>query len=446
MPDSITPVGTQNKYDPMQGINMLSGVLGIQHQQVGLQQQQQELRSQTAQADQATQRNQELQRAQSLAVDAVKSGKYMAPDGSLDRQRLANDISQIGPYAQENAGSLLSQANEVVANQRAHQALTVDRKKEMGDTFKSLAAKPDLTNSDFIDAIETLRQQHPNDPEFSRMLTSMSTHMPGTADSKTLQNLAGRWASASTGESQIGQTSNAAGQIVNRNTMTGDISMPGVGGGFGVGRSPGVNPTSSTVAGNTSLSTGASEGDINRANEVGAKAQSASATVQLTQQVDALSKAINSGELAKAVSRGANYLGFSSVAQARTQLQKDLGQLRGAVAGRAGSDARASEILEGYPTDTTPEQTIHAAMDYIRGTARQDLARSELLQRNGRAGFQMADTALVSKTNPLMHEFMALKPEDRAAFYRRNFKTPQEAQAFKDSVSKSSGARAAGGG
>jgi len=426
MPDSITPVGTQNKYDPMQGINMLSGVLGIQHQQVGLQQQQQELRSQTAQADQATQRNQELQRAQSLAVDAVKSGKYMAPDGSLDRQRLANDISQIGPYAQENAGSLLSQANEVVANQRAHQALTVDRKKEMGDTFKSLAAKPDLTNSDFIDAIETLRQQHPNDPEFSRMLTSMSTHMPGTADSKTLQNLAGRWASASTGESQIGQTSNAAGQIVNRNVMTGDISMPGAGGS--------VNPTSSTVAGNTSLSTGASEGDISRANEVGAKTQAASSAVRLSKQVDALAKAINSGGAAKDVSATLQYLGFGSLAEARTQLQKDLGQLRGAVASRAGSDQRANEILEGYPTDTTPENTIHYAMDYIRGSARQDLARSNLLQTHGRAGFQMADNALVGQTDPLMHEFMALKPEERAGFYRRNFKSAQEAQAFKDSV------------
>ena len=37
MPDSITPVGTQNKYDPMQGINMLSVVLGIQRQQQELQ-------------------------------------------------------------------------------------------------------------------------------------------------------------------------------------------------------------------------------------------------------------------------------------------------------------------------------------------------------------------------------------------------------------------------
>jgi hypothetical protein len=113
--------------------------------------------------------------------------------------------------------------------------------------------------------------------------------------------------------------------------------------------------------------------------------------------------------LAKKFSEAGGYLGMSSVNQARTELQKDLGLLRGPVAAAAGSDSRAATLLEGYPTDTTPSQTIHAAMDYIRGTARQTQARGQLLQRyqgaDGPRGFAAADNILTNSTNPLMHEY-----------------------------------------
>ena len=157
--------------------------------------------------------------------------------------------------------------------------------------------------------------------------------------------------------------------------------------------------------------------------------------------MDVLKDALDSGTLAKKISEAGNYLGFSSVNEARAQLNNDLGKIKTLATDRASTDDRAKTILEGYPSDTTPNNTFHADMDYLRGTARQNLARGQILQQyqkndpQGLRGFQAADNVLTSNTDPLMHEYMALKPADRSTFYRHNFKTPEEAQEFKNRVS-----------
>jgi hypothetical protein len=202
MPDMI-PVATQiQPPDPNKGLSMLSSIVGLRQQQQNLQTGAINQATALAQSQQEQQKNQELQRAQQLAIQGAKGGKYTKDDGSLDRTQLANDISAIGPYAQAMSGQLLSQAHEVIANQQAHQNLTVDRKKEIGATFASLAADPQVDNTKFIDAVERLRQAHKDDPEFSRMLTSMTTHYPGTASAEQQRQLLSRWSAAATGEPQ----------------------------------------------------------------------------------------------------------------------------------------------------------------------------------------------------------------------------------------------------
>lgn len=228
------------------------------------------------------------------------------------------------------------------------------------------------------------------------------------------------------------QTTNAAGQILNREKTTGALSAP-------PGAAPGtaLNPSTPMVAGATALATGAAGGDVDRANEVGGLQQQSAAAIQLTKQADKLKEELDSGHLAKMISNTGNYLGFSSVNDARAQLNQDLGKMKGLVASRAGSDSRAAAMLEGYPQDTTPNNTFHADMDYLRGTARQNLARGKLLDdqySKDRRGFQAADNLMTRTTNPLMHEFNALKPEERGAFYKHNFTNPQDAQAFKHEV------------
>lgn len=200
----MIPVGNTIKPpDPMQGINTYSGMLGIQQQQQNLQTGQYTQQSAQATAQQDQQKNKELQAAQSLAINGAKSGNYDDGSGGLNRQKMADDILAVAPtYGQPIIASLLSQANEVVANKQAHQNLTVSQKKEMGDTFNSLASDPTVDNSKFIDAVEKLREAHKGDPEFSRMLTSMTTHYPGTAPADAQRQLLSRWGAAATGDSQ----------------------------------------------------------------------------------------------------------------------------------------------------------------------------------------------------------------------------------------------------
>lgn len=203
MPD-MTPVANQiQPPDPQKGINTYAGILGLQQQRQALQTGAIQQRALSAEADQAQQRNKELQAAQRLAIEGAKSGNYDDGQGGLNRQKLADDITAVAPtYGQQISSSLLSQANEIVANKQAHQNLTVAQKKEMGDTFAALAADPNTDNTAFIDAIEKLRQAHKDDPEFSRMLTSMTTHYPGRGSTDDQRSVLGRWAAAATGEPQ----------------------------------------------------------------------------------------------------------------------------------------------------------------------------------------------------------------------------------------------------
>lgn len=233
MPD-FTPVATQIKApDPMQGINTYSGILGLQQQKQALQTGQYTQQSAQANASQDQQKNQELQAAQQLAINGAKSGQYDDGEGGVDRQKLANDLLKVAPtYGQQIIGSLLSQANEVVANKTAHQNLTLSQKKEMGDTFASLASDPTVDNSKFIDAVEKLRQAHKGDPEFSRMLTSMTTHYPGTAPSDQQRSVLGRWSAAATGEPQSAPST----------VDTGTQIQPGATNKFGGGFTPAGQP------------------------------------------------------------------------------------------------------------------------------------------------------------------------------------------------------------
>ncbi len=320
MPD-MTPVGSM--YPPANPLSTLSAIYGIQQQRIGVQQAQQNLQtgqytqaSAQANASQDQQKNAELKAAQQLAIQGAKSGQYSNSDGTLNRQKMADDMTAIGPYAASNATQLLSQANEVVQNQQAHQNLTVSQKKEMGDTFASLAADPQVDNTKVTDAVERLRAAHPNDPNYSRLLTSMTMHMPNTASSQDLQTLLGRWSSAATGQSQIAQGTNAAGQNQVINPYTGARSAPQLGPGA-------TNPASPAVAGATAAATlpyvgptaaasaaGAAEGAAGTANLTGVatRVQQAQAAANNTvQSQDALNRAKAILESPGAPSTGTQY-------------------------------------------------------------------------------------------------------------------------------------------
>jgi hypothetical protein len=192
----VNPVG--------QGMQTLSGLLDINSKRLGIQQQQQNLETgqalqQTAQAEsqQAQQKNTELAAVGNLTKSAYSSGRYQNPDGSFNNQLFANDVSRVAPtYGQQVANDATMRAGEFYQNQKTLFSLNADRRKQVGDAFGALAAQvdpasgqPTVNHSQIIDTVEQLRQQNPDDPAYSRMLTSMVAGIPPTASGPQLQQM-----------------------------------------------------------------------------------------------------------------------------------------------------------------------------------------------------------------------------------------------------------------
>src|ERR1700748_27367 len=173
MPDSITPVAAQIKGpDINQGLGTISGLLGLRQQQQALQTGQYQQASAQAESQQAQQKNAEMQRAQAVALQGAQSGKYTKSDGTLDRMRMADDISMVAPtYGSQYAGQLLSQANEVVANQQALQTLGDDQRKRIGGSLQALASNPNLSHSDVVNWADQELGVN-NDPGTRRLILS----------------------------------------------------------------------------------------------------------------------------------------------------------------------------------------------------------------------------------------------------------------------------------
>lgn len=449
----MIPVGnTIAPPNPNQGLQSLSSMLGIQQQRIGIQQAQQNL--QTGQAVQERAQAEAQQQTQTATQRQAASqffqnydiSKHVGDDGTLDLNQAMTDpgLRATGDAAPGIIQSLADIKTSQLDAKTKLAALDSGQRQNFYQNIGGLSADADVKAGNntgvgkVLDEIDRFGQS--GGPQaaavaatYLPLIKNLQQSGQTTKLGEVLRNFqlqaldAGKQVEMTT----PGQISNAANQVVNRNKLTGALALPSA--------APGVNPRSPQIAteaaAGTSRATGVASQDIDKATEVANLQQPSSAAIPLTHQIDNLSHEISSGHLAKMLSETGNYLGFSDINQARSQLNKDLGQVKALAIARSGSDARAATILEGYPTDTTPEQTTHAAMDYIRGTAKQNLARGQLLQQQGQnlSGFQRADTNLVGTTNPLQHEYRSLNNvQDQAAFLKRNFHSKTEAKAFTD--------------
>lgn len=186
MPDGIPAVASQVRApDPNAGLTSYSNILGIQQQRQALQTGQYTQQSAAATADQDQQKNRELQAAQKLALNGAQSGRYANPDGSFNRQKMADDISQVAPtYGQGISTTLLSQANEIVSNHTALQGLNEKQQAQVASAVAPLASKPDLTHEDVINALDQVAEIN---PATRRMAISMGASIPANATTAQLQ-------------------------------------------------------------------------------------------------------------------------------------------------------------------------------------------------------------------------------------------------------------------
>lgn len=437
MPDSIPAVGAMVKPpDPNQGFQSLSNIYGIQQQKQQLQTGQYLQQTAQAAAQSNVQNTKEKLALASLLRDPVGNG-IIDEDGQPTKNAQSIIMGVAPTTGAEHYKSVVDAAKSRLDFVTGANNLNASERLETANAGLAALSNPDAKPKDFdaaMDAFLESKKGTPAEGDFQKITGVLKKAVDAHAtDSKTIAP-PGQELWRKSGQALVlALHPDAAVPQISNNAAGQQVYRPNV---FGTEQTllTGSNPTSSQVAGATAQSTGGAGIDVDRANTVGGQQQSARAAIELTKQIDHLADEISSGHLAKMISETGNYLGFSSVNEARAALLKNLGQVKGLAIANAGSDSRAATVLEGYPTDTTPAEVTHKAMDYIRGTARQQLARGALLDKHGQKGFAAADNTLTGTTDPLMHEYISLAPAQRAAFYKRNFSSPQEAQAFKDKV------------
>jgi hypothetical protein len=447
MADFPAPVAnTIQPPDQSKGIATLSGMLGLQQQRQALQTGQYQQATAQAESEQAQQKNAEMQKAQAIAIHGAQSGKYTLPDGSLDRQKMADDINLVAPtYGQGIQTSLLSNANEILQNRQALQSLNDSQRKQVADGLGTLAQKPDLSNSDVIDWAD--RQLETNtDPAFRRMVISTLTHLPQNANSQQLRGLVGQFAAQTGGGGvQTPSTIDTGGQIIPgaTNRFTGEFTPAPVSQSQGQTQSipKTLSPTDqpdyrAKVARDTNLATGGATIDTRRADAVSAQAESSQGQIALTKQADRLVDMISSGTFPSFTAEVRKQAGSDDPAVvARYELKKVLGQLKDGATAHAGSDKQLATQLEQFPDETSPNEVIHSRMDNMRGVYRLSQERKDNLNSYQKAhgnlgGFQLSDDMVTSSRDPLTAELHSLpkgSPE-RQAFLKRTFKNPEAAQ------------------
>jgi hypothetical protein len=425
-------------------VQTLSGVMNIQNQRQQLLLQQQEL-----------QRSQ-VQTSQDLGVNQFFSewdpGQHHGDDGTLDidSAHQSDAYQNLPGVARVAVDTKLNQLKgQQLQNKQQLSTLNGQVVDQFGKLAQALSTNPDP--DDVKAQLTAFAKQGPDQARIAGIYGPILQKVPPERMGSALKTMGAQAQDVSaqqqqTNPAQLAVNTGGETQLYNVNKATGlqpgQQPIASIRNTLGPAQQiPYLGAAAAASGAGSAAGAGSANIDVDRAKQVGDLQQQSAAAIQLSRQADALKDALDSGTLAKKISETGNWLGFSSVNEARAQLIQDLGKMKGLVADRAGSDARANTILEGYPSDTTPNNTFHADMDYIRGTGRQNLARGQLLSQyqnpkdpNAIRGFAAADNMLTGSTNPLMHEFLALKPSERAGFYTRNFSTPQQAQAFKDQV------------
>ena len=448
---AANPVGTT--VNPVgQGMQTLSDVMNFKQKRQALQTGQYQQQSAQAEAQQAQQAMGERQRIAQMMQSGVDDRGQSIKDatGEPDPSRIIPALGRIAPLTgQQYAQNILKSETDKVGLQSASSSLDTQQRKMLMGPVQAAALDPNAKAADVNAGIDNLVNAHPemgNAATYLKGLVAHLDHVPPQGRAGAVQTIAAHMQPGETVQTQGTSTTIDKGP-----TIQPVVQAPAAaGGGFAAGSgaiTKGLSPTdkpaykqaaAAASATGASRATGVASSDIDRANQVSANIKPAQAGIQTTQQIDDLADQIHSGKFAGWLSKQAAAAGVQESTYARQLLEKDLGIVKTQLTSAAPSDSRAATILSGTPEATSDPQTIHGAMDYVRGSFRQNLAQGQNLSAyRGKhpdlSGFQGADDAFTGTGGPLVHEFLSLKGKDaQAAFYRRNFSDAKQALQFRN--------------
>lgn len=452
MPDFGGAPVAQNVNPLGQGMQTLSDVMNFKRGQQALQTG--VFQQESAQAEAQQQQQTARQRA-GLAnfMQSFDPTKHVGSDGTLDLDEVLTD-PKLRAAAGDQFPALMQQLVQVKQTQLGAKKQLADLNGTLRDQFSStvgsLRTDPDVVSDNSVgrqkvqQALSDFAESGGQDAaRVAQIYGQVISHAPQGKLTQVLSNfqLQAMDAATQAGKQGPGLT-DTGGELVNTN--------PQAAGGNLAGTTPikkTLSPTdqpdykqkaAAAAAAGASRASGVASSDVDRANQVSANIKPSQAGIQTTQQIDDLADQIHSGKFAGWLSKQAAAAGVQESTYARQLLEKDLGIIRTQLTSAAPSDSRAATILSGTPEATSDPQTIHGAMDYVRGSLRQNLAQGKNLEdyrakHPDLSGFQGADDAFTSTGSPLVHEFLSLKgKEAQAAFYRRNFSNPEQALEFRN--------------
>lgn len=180
MPDFAPPVAQDVNVNPAQGLQTLSTLYGIQ-------QQQQNIAYTRAEAQQAQQKNTELEALAQFTRAAATDPSYHNADGSVNVQKFQAGAQAAAPvYGQAYIGQATANANAMAQNRRALLSLSNEQRATIGNYFGAVAAKPNATREDFLDAAEQARTVS-DDPAYQRSVDRMLMSAPNVRSLPTAQ-------------------------------------------------------------------------------------------------------------------------------------------------------------------------------------------------------------------------------------------------------------------
>jgi hypothetical protein len=415
MPDMIPVADHIIPPNPMQGINTLSGIIGIRQAQQNLQTGkylQQQAQAQATVEQQSAKENQGLA---ALMSDPVKGGvvdQYGEPTPAA-RERILSVAPTTGMQHYDN---LIKAATNKVLYQNAWLGLTHDVRADLSARLAGSVAANDATIEDPKRAINTARSDYkgtPNESLVNRLAgiaeDSIDTVAPehGMAGVRNVINGYSRGALSNAQISGVGgiglpgATTNAANAIVNRSPIGGAISAP-------PGAPPGsaINPNAPQVAGASAQATGGAGIDVGMFGKITAAGNDASRGIELAQRIKQEASMVRTGKYTGEFANRLTVLQQHDPSiTARQLLQKDTENLKSLAESTATTDQERAQIGGGFPSpDTMDPDAVTKAANYWEGSfrmagARRDNAIAHVSQ-NGTAGLAVRDSQFMSTASP----------------------------------------------
>lgn len=151
--------------NPGAGVTMLSNLLslkqqqlGIARQQIGLSQAQQQLSSETSAATTAA-----ITAQQTKALSQLNPKQWLKPDGSLDVDAASQDVMSVAPnLGPDYLARLQTAAQGSVETKKAYLSLNGDLQKGLRDIFGSWSADPKATPTDLAQQLQAWQETLPS--------------------------------------------------------------------------------------------------------------------------------------------------------------------------------------------------------------------------------------------------------------------------------------------